>query len=221
MQHMTIKAASATTDQGTFTAIAAAWSVDRERDQIQRGAFAKSIRSWQQSGKQLPLHWNHGGDASDLIGTVDPASMREAEEGLYVRGRLDLEESATAREAWRSMKANAVSLSFGYMPTKTRDRSDGVRELLEIDLFEISIVPHPANADTRFIDLKSAGNDHASDVADAEFELHRQATARADAAHERQRTDREVAELAAELEAKRAKEAKRNRPIRVKTFRID
>ena len=40
--------------------------------------------------------------------------------------------------------------------TKSKDREDGVRELLGIDLFEISIVPHPANADTRFVELKAA-----------------------------------------------------------------
>lgn len=38
------------------------------------------------------------------------------------------------------------------------------------------------------------------------------------AAHERRRMDREIEELAAELEAKAAREAKRNRPIKVKTF---
>jgi len=35
---------------------------------------------------------------------------------------------------------------------KSRDREDGVKELLELDLFEISVVPHPMNADTRFIE---------------------------------------------------------------------
>ena len=54
------------------------------------------------------------------------------------------------------MKNNAVSLSFGFMTVKSRDREDGVKELLELDLFEISVVPHPMNADTRFIELKDA-----------------------------------------------------------------
>ena len=90
-----------------------------------------------------------------MIGYVDPSSLREAAEGLYVKGRLDLEDSEVAREAWRSMRNNAVSLSFGFMTTKKQERSDGVTELHEVDLFEISIVPHPANADTRIIDMKS------------------------------------------------------------------
>ena len=91
-----------------------------------------------------------------MIGFVDPLSMRESDEGLYVKGQLDLEDSEVGREAWRSMKNNAVSLSFGYVVTKAQDRADGVRELEGIDLFEISVVPHPANPDTRFLSLKSA-----------------------------------------------------------------
>ena len=91
-----------------------------------------------------------------MIGWIDPAGMRETDEGLLVKGQLDLQDSETAREAWRSMKNNAVSLSFGYMISKSRDREDGIRELLGVDLFEISIVPHPANEDTRFLELKGA-----------------------------------------------------------------
>ncbi len=156
MRHLTIKAASTATAQGRFFAIAAAWSVDLDGDQIVRGAFADTIRRWRESGKNIPVHWNHQAEASNVIGWVDPALMREAKEGLYVKGELALEESETAREAWRSMEANAVSLSFGFMVRKSEDRSDGVRELHEIDLFEVSIVPHPANPDTRFLELKSA-----------------------------------------------------------------
>jgi HK97 family phage prohead protease len=103
-----------------------------------------------------PVHWNHSGAAADIIGAIDPAAMREIpDEGLYVEGKLDLQDSDVAREAWRSMKNNAVSLSFGYVTLKTRNRG-GVNDLLELDLFEVSIVPHPANPDTRVLSMKAA-----------------------------------------------------------------
>jgi HK97 family phage prohead protease len=156
LDHKTIKAASrVSTDRGEFSALAAAWSVDRENDQIVRGAFAKTIERWQGSGKRIPLHWNHSPDPKDIIGWVDPAAMRETGDGLFVRGKVDLA-SDMARQAWRLMKNNAVSLSFGYLVTDETKRSDGVRELREIDLFEVSIVPAPANADTRILSTKSA-----------------------------------------------------------------
>jgi HK97 family phage prohead protease len=156
LEHKRVEAsARPTTELGEFSAIAAAYSVDRQGDEIVPGAFAKTIEAWRESGKRIPLHWNHSGRAEDIIGSVDPASMREIREGLYVRGKLELDTSTVAREAWRSMKANALSLSFGYTAPGSRLRKDGVRELTEIDLFEISVVPSPANPDTRFLELKS------------------------------------------------------------------
>lgn len=154
MQHLTIKAAATTTSKGVFSAIAAAYSVDRMNERIIPGAFEKTILAWQTSGKQIPLHWDHSGDAADIIGYIDPTSMKETDEGLYVEGKLDIKTSDVAREAWRSMKNNAVALSFGYLP-KTRKGKDGVTELTEVDLFEVSIVPGPANPDTRILSLKS------------------------------------------------------------------
>ena len=156
MNHKTLETkARTTTEAGEFTALAATYSVDRVNDQIQPGAFAKSIGQWQSSGKQIPLHWDHQGSADSIIGSVDPMSMREVKEGLFVVGRLDIESSDVAKEAWRSVKNNAVALSFGYLATKQRKRRDGVNELLEIDLYEISIVPAPANPDTKFLSYKS------------------------------------------------------------------
>lgn len=155
MIHKTIKATTTTTDQGVFSALAATYSVDRVGDRIIKGAFESTIAAWQASQKQVPVHWDHEGAASSVIGSVDPNSMEETEDGLYVEGKLDLEDSETAREAWRSMKDNRVSLSFGYLATKERKAKDGINELLEIDLFEVSIVPAPANPDTRLLSLKS------------------------------------------------------------------
>jgi hypothetical protein len=74
------------------------------------------------------VHWKRSGAAKDIIGAIDPAAMREIpDHGLYVEGKLDLENSEVAREAWRSVKNSAVSLSFGYLATKTRRRKDNPR----------------------------------------------------------------------------------------------
>ena len=82
--------------------------------------------------------------------------MRETDEGLYVEGRLDLTDSEVAREAWRSMKSNGVALSFGYKVDRSHKGSDGVTLLDELDLFEVSVTPGPANPETRFLSLKAA-----------------------------------------------------------------
>ncbi len=152
--HITLEAKATATDLGEFVAIAAAYSLDRAGDRIVPGAFAKSIDRWQASGKQVPLHWDHRGEPDDIIGTVDPFSMKETDDGLQVGGKLDLANSAKAKEAWRAMKTGSMSLSFGYMVIAEQKAKDA-NELHEIDLFEVSVVPAPANADTRFLALKS------------------------------------------------------------------
>ncbi len=225
MQRMTIKTAATATDLGRFTAIAAAWTIDREGDQIVRGAFAGTIGKWQASDKRLPLHWNHGGSASDVIGWVDPASLREADEGLLVKGQLDIEDSEVAREAWRSMRNNAVSLSFGYLVTKSRDRKDGIRELLEVDLFEISIVPHPANEDTRILSMKGARETTGVPDLDTDHDWEFQARKKRwnelwRQRDEEARKERELQQWIEEIQAETARDEKRNRPVQIKRFEV-
>jgi HK97 family phage prohead protease len=156
VQHLAVKAAfSEVTDLGEFTAIAAAYTVDRVKDRIVPGAFEKTIAQWRASGKRIPVHWDHCGDAANVIGSIDPAPSAKLDQGLYVEGKLDLQASEVAREAWRSMKNDAVSLSFGYVALKSRRRGV-INDLPELDLFEVSIVPHPANPDTRVLRMKAA-----------------------------------------------------------------
>jgi uncharacterized protein len=158
VQHLAVKAAVAeVTDLGEFTAIAAVFgNVDRDGDRIVKGAFADSIEAWQSAGRSVPLHWNHSSDPDDIIGFVEPGSMVETDRGLVVDGQLDLDDSDRARKAWRAMKTNSIGLSFGYLTRKQRKASDGANELLAIDLFEVSLTPAPANADTRILSMKAA-----------------------------------------------------------------
>lgn len=142
-------------DLGQFTAIASAYSVDRTNERVMPGAFAKTIAMWQASGKALPLAWDHSREAQDIIGSIDPATMRETDAGLYVEGQLDIEDSELAREAWRSVKANRIGLSFGYLVEDERIAEDGVKELTAVDLFEITLTSTPANPDAKVLSAKS------------------------------------------------------------------
>jgi HK97 family phage prohead protease len=161
MQHIT-KAATvtATTDKGEFTAVIAAYNVDRVGDQIAFGAFEKTIAAWRASGKRIPLHWDHRSDPQYIIGSFDPATMEEIDgKGLVASGTVDLENSEIAREAWRAMKTGSMSLSFGYLVPEGksyRDEKTGINALLEIDLFEGTIAPGPVNPETRILSMKSS-----------------------------------------------------------------
>src|SRR5215207_859927 len=118
VEHLKVKATAApVTDLGEFEALVATWDRDREGDVIARGAFTKSIAQWREVGRLVPLHWNH--KAEEIIGSIDPTWMAETEEGLEVAGRIDLD-TEQGRDVWRSVKANRIGFSFGYLATKTR-----------------------------------------------------------------------------------------------------
>ena len=43
-------------------------------------------------------------------------------------------------------------MSFGYLTTDERVGADGVKELLEVDLFELTLTATPVNPDARVLD---------------------------------------------------------------------
>ncbi len=158
----TFKAQSTTvTDQGVFSAILAAWNVDRMNEQIDPHAFDTTIEAWQASGKKIPLHWDHEGAPDQIIGYLDPKSMMAREDGLYVEGAVAIEDSEVARDAWRVMKSGAAGLSFGYIVNRDMAAlTEGEpRKLLELDVFEGTITPAPVNPETRVLETKGLDGD--------------------------------------------------------------
>lgn len=154
LQPVAVKAAT-TTDQGVFSALLSTYDVDRVGERVMPGAFKATIEAWQQSGKMIPLHWEHSSRPEDIIGYLDPKAMEETKGGLYVEGKLDLQDSETARQVWRSMKNNTVGLSFGYLVQQHQDQADGTKDLLALDLFEGTLTAKPVNAGTRVLSMKS------------------------------------------------------------------
>ena len=107
--------------------------VDRGGDVIRAGAFARSL-----SKGTVPLLWQH--DAARPIGRIE--YLKEDRRGLRVIGRL------VDRRAAALLKARAVSgLSFGY---RVRDaKGEGPRELIDLDLVEVSLVTLPMQPKAR------------------------------------------------------------------------
>ena len=111
---------------------------DADRDTIRKGAFANTLAT---RDGPLPLLWQHRPDQP--IGVVERIS--EDERGLRVIARIDRTQSRAAH----MLKNGEVSgLSFGYRARDAR-RSTSGRELLGIDLFEVSLVTHPLQHNAR------------------------------------------------------------------------
>ena len=66
--------------------------------------------------------------------------------------------TATWRKKRPQPEEGQVGLSFGYLTLDDRVAADGTKELVELDLFEVTLTPTPANADTRVLETKSLGD---------------------------------------------------------------
>lgn len=137
-------------DTGLFEGYASVFSsVDEGRDMVAPGAFNRSIK--ERGPKGVKLLWQH--DPMEPIGRID--TIREDARGLFVRGRLLLE-IRRAREALSLMKEGALDgLSIGFRTIKARtDEAKGVRHLLDVDLWEISLVTFPMQPAARISSFK-------------------------------------------------------------------
>ena len=142
--------------------------------------------------------------------------MHSEDRGLVVSGSVD-RESDEGQGVWTAIKSGVASFSIGFLATKSRPREGGGRDLLVIDLLEVSVVTKPMHPATRTLGWKSAETG-------ADWEAIKAAERKAEAVHQKAQKDREfeleVDAILAKAETKRAKERKRSRPIKVARFRV-
>jgi HK97 family phage prohead protease len=155
MEQLLLKAvATATTDQGIFEAVISTSAIDREKDIVEPNAMVSALRAWTVTGKVVPLHWNHSSDPENIVGHVDPESVKAVADEVVASGQVDLD-TDRGRQVWRLMKSNTIGFSFGYITTGSTKRADGGRTITSLDVFEISATPAPMNAETRVLATKA------------------------------------------------------------------
>ena len=136
--------------EGSFSGYASLFDIpDLGRDVVRRGAFRDSLQK--RGVKGVKMLFQH--DPAQPIGLWE--DIREDHRGLWVRGRL-LPDLARAREILSLMRAGALDgLSIGFQTLKARrDRTSGLRQLLKVDLWEISIVTFPMLSEARVAQVK-------------------------------------------------------------------
>lgn len=105
---------------------------DAGRDTIRHGAFSRTLAH---RPAPLPLLWQHRADLR--VGWIE--QVGEDERGLRVIAAIDNPDG----RAGAALRHGVISgLSFGYRARRFRKDGQG-RELLDIDLFEVSLVSHP------------------------------------------------------------------------------
>lgn len=144
----------AVSDDGLFSGYASVFdNVDSYGDIVRKGAFVESISEWEAKGKMPPILWNH--DPSDPIGVY--TKMQEDDKGLFVEGRLLIDDVPRAKQTHALMKAGVIDgLSIGYRVKEYLYNVDEeVTDLIKLSLREVSIVTFPANPETRIEAVKS------------------------------------------------------------------
>jgi uncharacterized protein len=125
---------------------------DQGGDVVEAGAYARSLAALKAKGRTVKMLWQH--DAGEVIGVWD--EVREDDRGLFVKGRV-LTSVARGREAAELIGKGAIDgLSIGYRTLKARKGASGERVLVELDLWEVSLVTFPMLAEAR-LGAKSGG----------------------------------------------------------------
>lgn len=158
-----VKAEDAGTISGYFS------TYDREPDSygdvIVPGAFEKTIAARKESGHPYPLCWNH--DLDQIIGYVDPAEIEETEKGPHMVAHFfDTPLAQEKRELVKSGVVYQFSFAYDVKDSAQVTLEDGTKanELREVDLFEISIVPIPANQNAVMTEVKSGRRNSKKDA---------------------------------------------------------
>lgn len=133
---------------GSFEGYASVFDViDEGMDVVDRGAFANTIGK-----RNVRMLWQH--DMKQPIGVWE--EIKVDDHGLFVKGRI-LKEIGKGAEAMALLKAGAIdSMSIGYSTKAATEEGNGsVRRLMDVDLYEISLVTFPMLPDAQVTAVKS------------------------------------------------------------------
>ena len=140
---------------------------DSYGDVIARGAFTETIQKRKESGHPFPLCWNH--DLDQIIGSVNPDDIQDTDKGpLMTASFFNTPLAQEKREIVKSGVVYQFSFAYEILDAGPVTLEDGTKanELRKLELFEVSIVPVPANPRAEVTDIK-AGRRNSQKDADA------------------------------------------------------
>lgn len=120
---------------------------------IRPGAFARAIRD-KQDVRFLRDH-----NPSILFGRTKSGTLQLSDTPDGLAFEAEMPDTPEARSAKVSVERGDIDgCSFAFVPTAVEWRSDGdmtVREIVDVDLYDVSIVTYPAYATGTSVDLRS------------------------------------------------------------------
>lgn len=113
---------------------------DLQGDRILPGAFLESITAFQENSHTVGMYVQH--QPEETIGKW--TKLEEDSHGLWVEGILDLQHPKTVMIKTAIERGESYGLSIGFRLGKTSTQN-GIKTIHKLNLFEISLVRHPAN----------------------------------------------------------------------------
>lgn len=148
-------------ENGVVEGYASTWTKtpDSYGDIIIKGAFTDTLKKRKATGHPFPLCFNH--DFDQIIGAVF-----EAEEDDYgLKIKASFLNTPAAQEKRELVKEGIVwQFSFAYSvlgseaPTEEEKKQGIFQKLTKLDLYEVSLVPVPANQTAVVTDIKKDDN---------------------------------------------------------------
>ena len=148
-------------ENGIVEGYASTWTKtpDSYGDIVIKGAFTETLKKRKATGHPFPLCFNH--DFDQIIGAVF-----EAEEDDYgLKIRASFLNTPAAQEKRELVKEGIVwQFSFAYSvlgaeaPTEDEKKQGIVQKLTKLDLYEVSLVPVPANQTAIVTEIKNDDN---------------------------------------------------------------
>ena len=145
-------------ENGIVEGYASTWTKtpDSYGDIVIKGAFTETLKKRKATGHPFPLCFNH--DFDQIIGAVF-----EAEEDDYgLKIRASFLNTPAAQEKRELVKEGIVwQFSFAYSvlgaeaPTEDEKKQGIVQKLTKLDLYEVSLVPVPANQTAIVTEVKN------------------------------------------------------------------
>ena len=117
---------------------------------IKKGAFTRSLASLDAS--KIKAIYEH--DTSQLLGRLGSNTLRLWEDDKGLRFELDLPNTTLGNDVAELVKrGDLAGCSFGFI-VRSENWTDTAREILDVDLFEITLTSDPAYEATS-VDLRS------------------------------------------------------------------
>lgn len=142
---------------GTIEGYASTWvrEPDSYGDIVKAGAFSRTLKEWQESGRPIPFLWAH--EMNDLNAFIGSAKADEDDYGLHFVAEFDgTPEAQRVRELYKDGRLSKFSFAYDVLDEGPVELEDGrkANELRDLTIYEISAVTIPANDTAEVISVK-------------------------------------------------------------------